>query len=115
MQPVQAYKTLDCASKVRIHYHLPRPVTTDLLELFQDATVAIQRFSQYSPAAKDHFTIAAGTRLYAAGVLGETRVVATFGKSHEAWPEEIDGFERRLRAAGYGPFEHSDGPELSLP
>jgi hypothetical protein len=100
---VRAFKTLDCAKKVRIHYLLDAPLSPDFLQLFPDAECSIQRFSSFVVGARDHFTVVKQNRLHVAGVMGEARLVATFGKSAWQWsPAEIDEFEARLVAAGFG-------------
>jgi hypothetical protein len=108
---VRAYQTLDCASKVRVHYLLPAAVTRDFLELFPDAQVSVQEFSRLVRGAKDHFIILRSERLRAAGVLGESRLVVTYGKPQEERPEEeISAFEARLTRAGFGPVEYHHRP-----
>src|SRR5262245_36161808 len=105
---IKAYRTLDCARKVRVHYHLPAPLTEAFFAHFPEAKVSVQRFSASVVGAKDHFTIVQEARLYVAGVLGESRLVVTYGKSAWQWsPREIDAFESRLTAAGFGPVEYA--------
>ena len=61
------------------------------------AHVEIQRFSGHVAGAKDHFTIKDGGHFYAAGVVGEPRIVVTFGKVGGERPlARIEAFERRL-------------------
>ena len=43
---IRAFRTLDCASKVRVHYLLPAAVTRAVLGLFPGAEVVVQEFSR---------------------------------------------------------------------
>ena len=100
---IRAVRTLDCAKKVRIHYLLPRPFLLDDLHAFSDAVVTVREFSRYVAGAKDHVDIVKHGELAAAAVVGENRLVVTFGKLREVYPEEgIGAFERRLADAGFG-------------
>jgi hypothetical protein len=99
----RAYKTLDCAKRVRIHYQLPRPLDVSFAALFPDAEVVVQPFSRFVKGAKDHLTITRGDRFRAAGVIGEPRLVVTYGKTAWQWsPDEIAAFEAILEGGGYG-------------
>jgi hypothetical protein len=99
----RAFKTLDCAKKVRVHYQLPRAIDEAFLALFPTAWVTVQPFSRFVAGARDHVTVADGDRFRAAGVIGEPRLVVTYGKTAWDWsPEEIAEFEARLCRAGFG-------------
>jgi hypothetical protein len=92
---------------VRVHYLLPTALREDFLLLFPAEQVRVQRFSQMVAGAKDHFTVTHEDRLYVAGVLGENKLVVTFGKSAWQWsPAEIVAFEAVLERAGFGPVEY---------
>ena len=107
---IKAYKTLDCAKKVRVHYLLPRWLDESFAELFPDAQVTVQRFSRFVNGAKDHLTVTCDDRFRAAGVLGASRLVVTYGKTAWQWsPAEIVAFEARLCDAGYGEVRYADG------
>lgn len=96
---VRAVRTLDCANKVRIHYLLAQPITRRFLARFRDATVDVQDFSKRVAGAKDHFAVNLGNRVRASGVLGEAKMVVTYGKdSAQAADDDIREFERRLAA-----------------
>ncbi len=100
---VLALETLDCARKIRIHYHLSGVVGEKELESFPGVKVDVQRFSERVAGAKDHFTLIRSDELRAAGVLGEDRIVATYGKTGGARPDgTIRAFERAIAAAGLG-------------
>lgn len=108
---IRAYETLDCASKVRVHYLLPVAVTPELLARIPDAQVSVQEFSKLAKGAKDHFTLLREGRVRAAGVLGENRLVVTYGKLLEQRPvEEIATFEAQLVECGLGPIEYFQRP-----
>jgi hypothetical protein len=99
----RAWKTLDCANKVRVHYQLPRAIDDEFLKLFPSAWVTVQPFSRLVSGAKDHVTIADSNRFRAAGVMGEPHLVVTYGKTAWEWsPAEITAFEARLARAGFG-------------
>lgn len=94
---IHAYETLDCASKVRIHYLLAQPLSARVLSLFPADSIEIQAFSQMVAGAKDHVTIRLGDSVRATGVLGETKLVVTYGKVRGDRPEtEINHFESLL-------------------
>jgi hypothetical protein len=100
---VHACTTLDCASKLRVHYILPRPLSHAFLSLFAESEVSIQAFSRHVPGARDHFTVVQRGAMRAAGALGDNKLVVTYGKAggieHEACREALEG---KLSAAGYG-------------
>lgn len=94
---VQAVRTLDCANKVRIHYLLAQPLTSEFFGSFPEATIEVQEFSKCVAGAKDHFSITVSNRFRAAGVMGEPRMVVTFGKLGDVSADaSIEEFEQRL-------------------
>lgn len=95
---VQGFRTLDCASKVRVHYLLPRALDEAFVEAFAGDDVTWRRFSELVAGAKDQFEIRRGSELRVAGVVGDARLTATFGKSNGAAQAEaiVAGFEQVL-------------------
>lgn len=99
---VLALETLDCASKLRIHYLLPVPLSLELCEALaardERLRLEVQAFSEHVVGAKDHATVRRAHDLRAAGVLGEPRLVATYAKGEGADPEGgrglVEGFLR---------------------
>ena len=98
---IRAFRTLDCARKVRIHYLLPEPLSGPLLERVVEANITRKEFSRMVAGAKDHLSYThERPQWHAAGVDGENKLVVTFGKLGEESAEgEIGRFERRLSAA----------------
>ncbi|HEY1089301.1 MAG TPA: hypothetical protein VGE37_16460 [Archangium sp.] len=117
---ILAFETLDCASKVRIHYRVPSPLTPDLLSLFPDAVVSINRFSALVAGAQDHFSIQRPGRFHAGGALGGLHLTVTYGKSRGERPQaEIAEFEASLERGGLGVIrrpqpQHDDVMSSSL-
>jgi hypothetical protein len=100
---ILAFETLDCASKVRIHYRTPTPLTADLLALFPDALVSVNRFSALVSGAQDHFSIQRPGLFHAGGALGGTHLTVTYGKSRGERPREVIlEFEASLERGGLG-------------
>lgn len=99
---VLAFETLDCASKLRIHYLLPRALEVELCQGLaardERLLLDVQAFSLLVAGAKDHVTVRRPHDLRVAGVLGEPRLVATYGKGEDADPEGgralVEGFLR---------------------
>jgi hypothetical protein len=80
---------------------MPQPLERGFLAFFEDVTV--DEFSQYSPGAKDHFSIRLGKRVHAGGVLEERRLVATYLKAGaDETNRDIEEFEGYLEQAGPG-------------
>jgi len=104
---VLAFETLDCASKLRIHYLLPSPLQVGLCRALsardERLLLDVQAFSQHVAGAKDHVTVRRPHDLRVAGVLGEPRLVATYAKGEDMDPEGgralVEGFLRE-RFAG---------------
>jgi hypothetical protein len=93
---VVVVETLDCAHRVRRHYFLPHPLSASLSVHFPEAEVCLQEFSRFVAGAKDHLSWTAPS-FRAAGVVGEERLVVTFGKVAGLRPtEEMAHFEARL-------------------
>ena len=104
---VKAYKTLDCANKVRIHYLLAQPISRDLFSFFPNADLSVQEFSNYVAGANDHFTLTIGNRVRATGVISEPKLVVTYAKAdRDNSSEYIEQFEACLHAAGYDRIEY---------
>ncbi|MCR4318256.1 MAG: hypothetical protein NUW37_18085 [Planctomycetes bacterium] len=101
---IRAYKTLDCDTKLRVHYHFPFEITRvwfDSLSL-ENVRAEIGEFSKFVPGAKDHLKFSRGRILSAGGVLGENRLMVTYSKvgAHDvsAMVREI---ESAFSASGY--------------
>ena len=96
---IHAYETLDCASKVRVHYLLAQPVSLQSLSVFPEDSIEVSEFSRQVQGAKDHFTVTLGSSVRAAGGVGECKMVVTYGKTSRERPvDEIRDFEARLRS-----------------
>jgi hypothetical protein len=94
---IKAFETLDCASKVRIHYLLAQPLDSGFLARFEGASLRIEAFSKIVAGAKDHFTLEWAGAARATGVIGERKIVVTFGKVDLTRPvQTIAQFEQRL-------------------
>lgn len=99
-----AFETLDCASKVRIHYRLPRPLAREWLSALP-GTLEVQEFSRFARGARDHATLSEPGRWHAGGVLGDPQLVVTYGKQNRERPvEAIALFEAEL-ARACGPIQ----------
>jgi hypothetical protein len=104
--PIRAFTTLDCHSKLRVHYRLPVPVTLELLAGFRGCELTVNEFSRIVAGAKDHFILGHAT-MRACGVIGEVKIVATFAKIPGAPAEEARAlFERQLGSALKAPLEY---------
>lgn len=100
----RAFRTLDCAQKVRIRFYLPRELDLELVRELPGRIDEVTEFSRFAPGARDHVRFSSGEAWSASAALGEALLVATFGKfggGHEE--EEIEDFKRALCAAGLGP------------
>jgi len=94
---IHAHETLDCASKVRIHYLLTQPITLQQLQIFPPETLSVQAFSKQVKGAKDHFTISLNLNTRVTGVIGEMKIITTFGKTTQHRPvNDIQQFEALL-------------------
>ena len=94
---IGAFRTLDCANKVRIHYVLAQPITPRLLTRIPNVNLTIQEFSRMVPDAKDHFVATLGLRLRATGTVGESKMVVTYGKTEgDSVDDNIHEFEKQL-------------------
>ncbi|HBP20052.1 MAG TPA: hypothetical protein DEA08_19970 [Planctomycetes bacterium] len=97
---VLAFETLDCASKLRIHYLLPLELELGLCEALaardERLLLDVQAFSKLVAGAKDHVTVRRPHDLRVAGVLGEPRLVATYAKGERMDPQGaqalVEGF-----------------------
>ena len=102
-------RTLDCASKVRIHYLLPEPLPDVFRELFPGAEVRVDAFSRLVRGARDHFAVSRPGVFHASGVVGEPRLVVTYGKPGGAPPvQAIEEIEGALTGLGLGPIAAAD-------
>ena len=102
----RAFRTLDCAQKVRVRYYLPRDIDRAFLEALPCAKIEIEEFSKLVVGAKDLFRAASGQQWNASGVLGERQMVITFGKfggSGESAEASILAIDAALEALGCGP------------
>lgn len=96
---VLAFETLDCASKVRIHYRLSRPLDREWLSAFP-GQLEVQEFSRLARGARDHLTLTETDRWHAGGVVGDAHLVVTYGKQNRERPEQaIAVFEAELAQA----------------
>lgn len=103
---ILAVETLDCAHKLRVHYVLPDPLAQALCARFPDADVRVDAFSQLVQGAKDHLRFGRKHAFEAAGVLGETRLVVTYGKPLAARPTEtVEAVEAALSAQYRAPIQ----------
>lgn len=96
---VRAVPTLDCARKLRIHYLLPRPLTHAWVERLADLDVTLRDFSHFVAGGKQHVEIRSGEDLFASGVIGRCRMVATYrrGAQVDSGPV-VDAFETAVRS-----------------
>lgn len=111
---VVAHVSLDCASKQRVRYLLPGPVTEELLGQFEPQDVQVNRFSAVAKGAKDHFSLHWPGAMAAGGVLAERRIVATYGKfgrhdGHAAARARFEGELERYYACSVETLSTSAG------
>ncbi|MEE9386295.1 MAG: hypothetical protein V3V08_23020 [Nannocystaceae bacterium] len=102
---IYATRTLDCASKTRIHYRMPEPLCERILDIFPEAEVVVNRFSKRVAGARDHFVLSRTGGYHIAGILGDVRIVATFGKTArdgDACEHTIARFESALCSERFG-------------
>jgi len=100
----RAVHTLDCATKLRIHYLLPSPLPDAFRARFPGARVTLDAFSRLVAGARDHFTVSRPAVFHASGVVGEARLVVTYGKPNGDPPvEAVAEVEAVLVALGLGP------------
>lgn len=83
----RAFRTLDCAHKVRVRYYLPLEIDRLFLAQLPGTEVEIQEFSKMVEGAKDHFRVGQGRTWSATGVIGERLLVVTYGKFGEDDPD----------------------------
>ena len=96
---VLAFETLDCASKVRIHYRLSRRLEREWLSALP-GQLEVQEFSRMARGARDHLTLIEPDRWHAGGVVGDAHMVVTYGKQNRERPvEAIARFEAELAQA----------------
>lgn len=107
MKTTRAFRTLDCAQKVRVHYYLSHELKRDFLALFPEAEVKLNEFSRTVEGARDHFSILVEGHFHVSGSLEGDSLIATFGRIGGEPPEaEIAAFEELLRTAGFGECVH---------
>lgn len=107
---VRAVRTLDCARKLRVHYLLPRAVDDAWLESLGDVDVRVTDFSRYVAGAKKQFELRLGDDLYASGVVGQSRIVATFGKLGRTAHENLVHVFDALLVQHFGDVRHENPP-----
>lgn len=113
----RAVRTLDCARKVRVHYFLPRPICRELLEGLPATTLRLDEFSRTVQGAKDHFRVSAGSRWSATGVIGDSRLIVTYGKfgdegqgeTRASASDALRAVEQALEDLGCGPIVLVEG------
>ncbi|TPV95973.1 MAG: hypothetical protein B7733_07195 [Myxococcales bacterium FL481] len=97
---VRAVRTLDCASKLRIHYFAACGVGRSFLAQFPPDLVVVHAFSKRVQGARDHFVVDRPD-VHISGVIGGNRIVVTFRKT-AATEHDVAAFESQLLAAGLG-------------
>lgn len=111
----RAIHTLDCATKLRIHYLLPAPLPDAFRTSFPGAKVTVDAFSRLVAGAKDHFSVSRPGLFRASGVVGEARLVVTYGKPTGENPvEAVAEVESALVALGLGPVVPVRGSRTRL-
>lgn len=110
---IQAFLALDCASKVRIRYRLPRGLSVGLLQDLGWGRVQVQEFSKWVDGAQDLCSLESQEPLLRlAGTVGEPWLVATFGKlGSDERPMCVGDLDRRLTELLGGPVEYMEKPE----
>ncbi len=115
----RAFRTLDCARKVRVRYYLPRVVDAEFLGGLPASELEVQEFSKLVEGARDHFQVRGTEGWSASGVLGERTLVVTFGKFGQldtAVEATIRELQAALEALGCGEIEEQNtpGPDQAL-
>ena len=113
--PTVVFRTLDCARRLRLHYRLNGALDERLWASFEGWALDVQRFSQFSPGAQDHFALARGQAVRLAGALGGGTLVATYGKvGGKLDPSLVADVAQRLCGAGFGPIVEEPTPAPSV-
>jgi hypothetical protein len=98
---IRAIQDLDCIDRAKFRYLLPAPPPTWFLDRFEDATVTIRRFSQFSPRARDLFSIRKAGAFLAEGVIGGQEIIVSFYADPEPMPAGLlDEFAKALKGMG---------------
>lgn len=93
MMRTNAYQALDCGNKVRVRYHLPRPVTEELLASLELEELRIDAFSRIIQTARDPYRFSR-CGLEGVGALGDPWLMISY--RGDCLEDCIRGFEDEL-------------------
>ncbi|MCA8943242.1 MAG: hypothetical protein KDB80_11835 [Planctomycetes bacterium] len=102
----RAFRTLDCAHKLRVRFYLPRAIDLPFVESLPGSVEGVEEFSRIVAGARDLVRFVDDGCFSGSAVLGGNLLVVTFGKfADDADPEAFDSFVDTLEAHGCGPVE----------
>ena len=103
-QVILSLITRDCALTLKKIYYVHNSFQEDYFLFLPEFNLTINRFSQFSKNAKDHFKlIMVHPYIMVSGVIGEKNFEVTYGKIQEKRDQKrIQFFEKRLLELGFG-------------
>jgi hypothetical protein len=98
---IRAIQDFDCIDRAKFRYFLPMRPPEGFLDRFKDVVVTIRRFSQFSPFARDLFSIRKADAFLAEGVFGGQEIIVSFYADPEPLPTSLmDEFGKALHGMG---------------